>query len=398
MLLPLASYSSVEKLFLESLHKSKQVEIIELNKKKSLSDLEKTTSSLYPSLGIIGTSRYGNNLTVSSLDENEVDTQVALNLEQKLFQGGAEFTISDYNKIIPKKADVQKEKEISQYYGEFSVLYFKLSSAVEEYSKVEALYNNLKKRVQIVKKRTAIGRDRRADLFALESQLFRLEADLNTSKAQLDTAKTNFINFSELQAVEAKIDSVNPLMLNLQKNEDLDKRPDLQSLKLNVESSKLDTKIEESSYYPQVDLGANYYVDKSSAGNNEWDVSLSVKLNLLDFGKRSSSVQSKKVVERINEARFKYNKLNAQREWNNYIDNFNAKKDEYKSLKNALERSKKSYDEQLKDLNRGLITQIEVIRSLDDVISLEKLTIRSALEVKSLYYQANAYLGNYPRG
>ena len=250
----------------------------------------------------------------------------------------------------------------------------------------------------IVKKRTQIGRDRKADLYALEAQLYRLEADLFTSKAQLKSAKTDFLNFSGLDSIDEINDKVNPLRLELTKEVDLEKRPDLKNLKYNFESSELEAKIEKSAYYPQVDFGANYFIDKSALGRNEWEVSLNIRLNILDFGQRSSSVQTKRVEALINKARLDFNKTNAESRWSNFINNFKTKKNELVSLRKALKRSRDSYDEQLKDLKRGLVTQLDVIRALDDVISLEKLSIRSALEVKSLYYQANAYLGNYPKG
>lgn len=389
--------ASVDELFLRSLKNSKQVEIFNLTQEKTLSDLKSTTSTVYPSLGILNTNRYGNNTVNSKNNKNDIDTQVAVSLEQKLFQGGAEFALYDYQKVIPKKAQAQREKSLSEYYGQFSVLYFQVSSAMEEKEKVEALFQNLKKRVVIVKQRAKIGRDRKADLYALESQLHRLEADLFTTAAQLKSAKTEFFNFSGLTNVDGIEDKVNPLELKLLEKVNFENRPEYKNLKLDYDSSLLDVKIEKAAYYPQVDLGANYFLDKGNLGKNDWDVSLNIKLNLLDFGKRSSSVQSKRVTSTINKARLEFDRLNASRKWENFVNNFNSKKRELASLKEALEKSKSSYNEQLKDLKRGLITQIEVIRSLDDVISLEKLSIRSSLEVKSLYYQANAYLGHFPK-
>jgi outer membrane protein TolC len=389
--------SSVDDLYLKSLKQSRQVEVFELTEKGTLANLEARISTLLPTVDLVSTNRYGNNAINAFSDENEIDTQLSLSLAQKLFQGGAEFALNDYKKVIPKQAQALKEKSLSEYYGQFSVLYFQVSSAMEENEKVEALLKNLKKRVAIVKKRTKIGRDRKADLYALEAQLYRLEADLYTSKAQLNTARTEFLNFSGLESIDGINDKVNPLKLELIKNVDLDKRPELKNLKFNYDSSVLEAKIEKSTYYPQVDLGANYFLDKSALGRNDWEVSLNIRLNLLDFGQRSSNVQNKRVAASINKARFDFNRQNAKSQWNNFIDSFQSKKKELISLRAALKRSRTSYDEQLKDLNRGLVTQIEVIRSLDDVISLEKLSIRSSLEVKSLYYQANAYLGNYPK-
>ena len=390
-------YTSVDQLFLKSLKGSKQVEIINLTKKKSLSDLSATTSQLFPSIDLVNSNNYGNNYADTTIGKDEIDSKTALSISHKVFQGGAEFALNDYRKLIPKKAQAQKDLELSNYYGEFTLLYFKYSSALEENKKLEILLDNLRKRVSIVKKRTLIGKDRKADLFALESQLHRLEADLSTSQVAVETTRTNFINFSGLVDSHKIDDKVDPKSLKLEKKINLTITPSLTNLKLDEEASNLNAEMEEATNYPQVDLGFDYYVDKSSLGKNDWEVSLNIKLNLFDFSERSSKIESKKVSHMISKARYDYSRLNTQRVWNNYVENFKLKKRELVSLKKALKRSEASYREQLKDLKRGLVTQIDVIRSLDDVVSLEKLTIKSAFEVKSLYYQAEAYLGNYPK-
>ena len=197
-------FSTIDELFLKSLKHSKEVEIIDLAEQKILTELETTTSTLFPSIDLRNSYKYGNKGINSMSSENEVDSQLALSLQHKLFQGGAEFSINKYRKIIPKQAHIQKVRNLAEYYSQFSSLYFQVSSSMKEMQTIKALLTNLKKRVSLVKNRTKIGRDRKADLYALESQLFRLEADLYTSGVQLQTAKTNFFNYSGLPA-NAKI-------------------------------------------------------------------------------------------------------------------------------------------------------------------------------------------------
>ncbi len=398
LVLSLPVYASVDELFLKSLDSSKNVEIINLTKKKTLSDLKNKSSALFPSINLVNTNKYGNNGINSASKKDEIDSQVALSLQHKLFQGGAEFILNDYKKIIPRQAFSQQQESIAQYYGEFTSLYFQVTSYVEEKQTIEALLKNLRKRVEIVKSRTQIGRDRKADLYALESQLYRLEADLYASEAQLKSARINFLNYSGLPSTIKIEDDTDPMTLILSGDVELEKRPELKKLQLKVESSRLEARMEKASYYPQIDFASNYYLGKSGLGRNDWDISINVRLNLLDFGKRSSSVQSKNIAASINQARYDHLTLNTHRRWSEFVKNFESKKNELATLKKALSRSRNSFHEQLKDVKRGLVTQIEVIRSLDDVIGLEKLVIKSALGVKSLYYQANAYLGKYPKG
>ncbi|WP_419168760.1 TolC family protein [Halobacteriovorax sp.] len=390
--------ASVEDLYIKSLKKSKQVEVFELTEDKSISDLNTIESSLYPSLDIVNENTYENRYPNFSSTNKELDSEVYLSMKQKLFQGGAEFALYDYKKVVPKQARALKEKNLAAYYSQFATLYFQVSSAIEEYERIDGLLSNLRKRVSIVKKRTKIGRDRKADLFALESQLHRLEANLVATKALVRSSITDFRNFSGLDKIEGLKNRIDPLGLKLSKNVDLENIPELKSLKFDYESSVLESKIEKANLYPQIDLSASYNLDKNEGGDRDWGVSLNVTLNLLDFGERSSKVTSKKIVERINSAQVDFTRRNSINRWNTFVRNFEAKKNELITLRRALDRSRAAYQEQLKDLDKGLVTQIEVIRSLDDVIDLEKLAIRSSLEVKSIFYQANAYLGNIPKG
>ena len=253
LMISLSAYGSVDELFLKSLRSSKNIEIINLTKKKTLSDLENKTSALFPTIDLVNTNKYGNNGINSISRKDEIDSQLALSLEHSLFQGGAEFSLNDYKKIIPKLALTQQQESISQYYSEFSSLYFRVTSYREETQTIEALLKNLRKRVKLVKSRTKIGRDRKADLYALESQLYRLEADLYASEVQLKSAIVNFSNFSGLSTSVKIDDDTDPLGLVLSSDVELDKRPELKKLQFNVESSRLEAKMEKASYYPQVD-------------------------------------------------------------------------------------------------------------------------------------------------
>ncbi len=390
-------YASVDTLFLKSLKSSKQVEIFNLEEENSKASLDSVTSSLYPSLDVNNSNTYQKDYNSDGSGSNEIDSDVYLSLSQKLFQGGAEFALNDYKKLVPKQATALRKQQLSEYYREFTNLYFQVSSAKEENEKIEALLNNLKKRLSIVRKRAKIGRDRKADLLALESQMHKLESDLLGSKAQFKTALTNFKNFSGLEEIGSFQNRIDPLKLVLANDKNLDNIPSLRYLENDYKASIIDVRIEKSKYYPQIDLNTNYYLNTNEYNENDWAVSVNVKLNLFDFGVKSSSLQSKNVQASIKNARLEYSKRNAKNDWNKFVNNFEVKKNELVKLKQALVSSKSSYQEQLQDLEKGLVTQIEVIRSLDDVIELEKLVIRSALNVKSLYYQANAFLGNLPR-
>ncbi|WP_372654642.1 TolC family protein [Halobacteriovorax sp.] len=391
------SHASVEELFLKSLDSSNEVKLINLQERKTNSELDETFSTLYPSINLTSSNSYGNNSYQGKSGLKKVDGNLALSFNQDLFQGGAEFSIYKLSKIIPKKALAAKEQKVAEYFALFSSYYFQLSSSIEEKREVSKLLDNLEKRVRLVRQRTKIGRDRKADLLALESQYDRLKADLFDTESKLEEARKNFLNFSGLESAGDFKNKINPFELSLEDNVDLGNRPELKSLELEYESSLEKSKIAKSDYMPQISLGSNYYLDKYYGGSDNWDVSLNLTLNIFDFGKTSSSVNTQNVQALIDKTRLQYNRVNSNREWSNFVKVFNNKKSQLSSLKRSLTQIRKSYVEQVKDLDKGLVAQIDVIRSLDDVINLEKLYIKAALELKSLYYQSKAYLGEYPR-
>ncbi|CBW25366.1 putative oter membrane protein [Halobacteriovorax marinus SJ] len=395
--LSFTSNASVEELFLKSLETSNEVKIIDLQERKTIAELDQTVTTLYPSINLVNRNQYGNESYQSKSGLKKFDSSIALSLEQKIFQGGAEFSIYKLHKIVPKKALAAKEQKLAEYFALFSSYYFQLSSALEEKREVSKLLVNLEKRVRLVRKRTKIGRDRKADLYALESQYDRLKADLIDTESKLEEARKNFLNFSGLKSAGNFERRVDPFALNLNESVDLENRPELKSLELEYETSLTRAKIEKSSYFPQVTLGSNYYLDKSYTGRDEWDVSVNLTMNIFDFGKTAASYDTQNIQALIDKTRLQYNRSNSDREWSNFVKVFNHKKSQLASLKKSLSQIKASYTEQVKDLDKGLVAQIDVIRSLDDVINLEKLYIKAALELKSLYYQSKAYLGEYPK-
>ncbi len=88
------SFASVEGLYLESLKKSKQVEIFNLTRDKTLSDLKVIESSLYPSVDIVSDNDYSKQATSSSVGRSEFDSELYLSMNQKLFQGGSRICTS----------------------------------------------------------------------------------------------------------------------------------------------------------------------------------------------------------------------------------------------------------------------------------------------------------------
>lgn len=82
------AFGAVDQLYIKSLSRSKQVEVFNLTEKASLSNFEARKSTLFPSLDLISSNSYGNNAVNNFSDENEIDTQVAVSLEQAVFQGG----------------------------------------------------------------------------------------------------------------------------------------------------------------------------------------------------------------------------------------------------------------------------------------------------------------------
>ena len=68
-------------------------------------------------------------------------------------------------------------------------------------------------------------------------------------------------------------------------------------------------------------------------------------------------------------------------------------KETVQKLETAVDFAKKNYDEQVKEFSRGLVSNLEVLRSLDDYLSVKRTLDREKLNLKLAWIELGIISG-----
>lgn len=386
-------------LYQAALKKNENLAIGTLTTLKAHESVRTYTSSLYPSIDLNSRARFGNETYKSRNGLKRWDTQTGIGLTQNLFQGGAEFALWELKKNIPQIAKEEERSTYHAFYAELASSFYSYLSSTQEKQKIRRQMNGLERRIRILQRRVKIGRDRDTDLLASKAQLARLHADLSAIENTIVIAATELRTLTGLETLPEISDDTDPRSLRLPSNSQqlLKERPIQKSADLALKQSQEEVRVEKSEYYPQLSLSSNYYLDQYRSGRDDFDVTLEFKLNILDFGVTKSNVAVAKVDEMIAQKRSEQVARIGTETLQNFERTLMVKKDQLRNLDLALKATEASYKRQVEDANKGLVSQLDVIQSLDSVITLERLGITTAGQIKALYHQALAFLGQVPK-
>ncbi len=218
--------------------------------------------------------------------------------------------ISELGKTL-KKSQLNLTK--NQIIYNLKVLYIKVLSlqkqlyAFKEYKKsLDVLYQNVKNKVKE-------GKKAEVDLLKVDYERKNVEATVDKIKNSINTLKSAIktivgkrdIDLSKLEDI--KPETYPPKDLALSKINFLDK---IKQAKINKEIAKKQLDIAKGEYFPYVFFKAS---TQRNIGNSEykdlWQISVNIKYNLFDFGKRKHNYIEKALREKIADIKEKQIKL-----------------------------------------------------------------------------------------
>lgn len=122
-----------------------------------------------------------------------------------------------------------------------------------------------------------------------------------------------------------------------------------------------------------MDLTSNYYFDRTGIlATSDWDVGVLVNIPLYQGGGVSASVRQALHGKRIAELRTKEAQRVAQRELSINFQNLLQLQQQLKSLKLALQKSEEAYSLNKRDYQFGLVTNLDVLQSLNLFIETKR--------------------------
>lgn len=298
----------------------------------------------------------------------------ALRLTQPIIRGGtiAAYQLAKENILLAK---FQKEAtELSLYQLVISA-YYNLNIAQTDKKNVEELLNFSRERVKELRERTKIGRSRRGELVEAEAQFSTAESQYQQTLISLQQAERNFTFYTNLQASEIGILPEIP-EIRTSVNEYIQKvrsRPDIMANLQRTRIAEKQVSISKGSHYPSVDLTSNYYFDRTGIlASSDWDVGLAVVVPLFQGGGVQASVREAVEGKRIAELTNMEAVRTAERDIAINYQNLQQLQIQLKSLKEAMAKSEEAYRLNKKDYQYGLVTNLDVLQSLNVFIETKR--------------------------
>ena len=260
---------------------------------------------------------------------------------------------------------------------------------------LELLKKQSQERADEIRRRLQIGKSRRGELLQAEAQLASVDAQTFDGQGLLKESEARFYILTGLekkQMMDLKFDDkISEKKLD-EYIEMAMAREDFQNKRLEIQQFEGDVKISKGRYLPTLDLLSNYYAIKeggsTSSRNSDWDVGLNLTIPLYEGGVSQAFVRES--VAKAQSARYQlsdYQKMVTMEVTARY-EMFHRYYDQIKAFDSALEKAKRSYDETLKDYRLGLVTNLDVLSSLNLYLnskrSAEKTRIQAIMNQKML--------------
>jgi outer membrane protein len=355
--------------------------------KQSMELRSKGQGLYYPTLSVRG--------TYVKQEKFEDQKTLGLNLTTSLYNGGRDRQLIRNADAGVKIAENQRQLDRVTLYMEVVDSYYAYLLNKNDAKNLELLKKQSNERVDEIRKRLQIGRSRRGELLQAEAQLASVDAELLDALGLLKQSEARFFILTGLRketVSELKLDVIGPVKsLEDYINQALS-REDIQNKQLEIQQFDGDVKISKGSYLPTVDLLSNYYVLKeggsTSSKNSNWDVGLNLTIPLYEGGVSQARVRETTAKKQSAEYQLTDYKKNIQIEITSRYELFHRYFDQIKAFDLALDRAKKSYEETTRDYRLGLVSNLDVLTSLnlflDSKRNSEKTKILAVLNHKQL--------------
>lgn len=355
--------------------------------KQSMELRSKGQGSYYPTLSVRG--------TYLKQEKFEDQKTLGLNLTTSLYNGGRDRQLIRNADAGVKIAENQRQLDRVTLYMEVVDSYYTYLLNQNDTKNLELLKKQSKERVDEIRKRLQIGRSRRGELLQAEAQLASVDAELLDAQGLLKQSEARFFILTGLtkeKASDLKFDETGPVKTLEEYISLALSREDIQNKQLEIQQFDGDVKISKGSYLPTLDLLSNYYALKeggsTSSKNSDWDVGLNLTIPLYEGGVSQALVRETTAKKQSAEYQLTDYKKNIQIEITSRYELFHRYFDQIKAFDLALDKAKKSYEETARDYRLGLVSNLDVLTSLNLYLyskrNSEKTKILAVLNHKQL--------------
>lgn len=296
-------------------------------------------------------------------------TSVAVGLVQPLFRGTTEYAALRGVRHRRAAVEANRDQARLELFKQVGQAYFML---LADEQSVRTIIDQLEiqtKRVTDIEQRKRRGESSQSELLSAQGLLTSTQADLDTKRANVENSRgyfhlvTGLDRSSELADPQLlKATAVEPLESYLKS---IEQRPDVVSAHQNYLAAQDSVAGEWGGHLPNIDLAANYYPIRPGFMNNlKWDVGARLSFNLFQGGKISSAVREAISRRTQAELALAFSKRSAEQQIRELHQTLRSQVDRLEKLKHAVMLSEKNVRVVQQDYKRGLVRSIDVQQAL----------------------------------
>lgn len=339
--------------------------------------------------------------------DNVPDDQrtIGMGLTQNLYNGGKTKAAVDNAETFIQMSRNQREIDHRNLYLRVIESFYTLYLNINDMKNIDLLLKQSKERSEEIRKRTQIGRSRRGELLQAEAQLASAEALSSAGLGLIKESTEEFIILTGLTAndkPDIQIEKYSPDTIDVKSSEEYFQKAlaqeDVENRKLEIERIDRQADVAKHYYLPSLDLAANYLIDRQGGNtfvtrNSEWDVGLALVFPLYEGG--FSRSRARETAERKTEAVLELNDYERalKREVSSRYEIFRRYYDQIKPFDLAMEKGKRSYEEAVKDYRLGLVSNLDVLSSLNIYLENKRNAERTRIQALMTKKMLDAFVG-----
>lgn len=322
-----------------------------------------------------------------------------INLNQPIYRAAAYPAYRYTGEDMKLQAHLVEQAGLTLW-SEVIMAYYDAWIARNDLTNVLALKDFSADRVRDLRERVRVGRSRRGEKLQAEAQLSTVEAEVGRAQQAVATAdeRINFLSgaqtalsFGALPTPFVGTPTVEQLLQTAENRPDVAARAQEVRLYDELISSS------RSGHMPSVDFNGNYYLERTGVlKDSKWDVGVAVNIPLYQGGAVNARV--KEAAERKREAALVLARLRREIErdirilWQNSV----ALDTVLVQLKNAASKSKETYESARRDFGYGLVTNLDVLLTLNQYVDTKRNFDRAVLEKELVALQLGIATGVRP--
>ena len=318
---------------------------------------------------------------------------------QPLFRGLRDFAALRQAEGLGRAAALDRRAAELQVYKDVIQAFFTVISLETDRKDVESEGELFEKRIAELKRFQRIGRSRLSEVLAAEATFANLNAQKQQLTSQIAAARDVLAILTGLDpSVPLTAPASPPVTAIKTALLQLSQRPEIRAAEERSHAAAEGIAIARGQHYPNIDLTGNYYLRREGLAKDvTWDLQLALTVPIYSGGIITSQVDEALSKVRQADLQAEQAKLVAEQELRTLHDAAIGDQAQIDELTVATDLSRRSYEENTREYRLGLVTNLEVLSSLQNFEESQRALDRARIALTADLARLNAATGYLPK-